>query len=62
MVDDPAAFAQVSVAARGLMALDQLLFDPEAAPVEAGSYRCRLLAAITGDLAATADRMLARVA
>ena len=41
------------MAARGLMALDQLLFDPEAAPVEAGSYRCRLLVAITGDMAAT---------
>jgi predicted lipoprotein len=60
VVDDPAAFAQVSVAARGLMALDQLLFDPEAAPVEAGGYRCRLLVAITGDLAATTARVLAR--
>ena len=53
VVDDPAAFAEVSVAARGLMALDQLLFDPEAAPVEPGGYRCRLLVAITGDMAAT---------
>jgi predicted lipoprotein len=60
VVDDPAAFARVSVAARGLMALDQLLFDPKAAPVEAGGYRCRLLVAITGDLAATTARVLAR--
>ena len=29
-VDDPAAFAGQSVAARGLMAIDQLLFDPAA--------------------------------
>ncbi len=60
MVDDPAAFAEVSVAARGLMALDQLLFDPEAAPVEPGGYRCRLLVAITGDMVATSARMLER--
>jgi len=60
VIDDPAAFAQVSVAARGLMALDQLLYDPEATPVEAGSYRCRLLVAITGDMAATTGRMLDR--
>jgi predicted lipoprotein len=60
VVDDPAAFAQVSVAARGLMALDQLLFDPEAAPIEPGSYRCRLLTAITGDLVATTTRMVER--
>jgi uncharacterized protein len=60
VVDDPAAFAGVSVAARGFFALDYLLFDPAAAPIEAGSYRCRLLVAITGDAGATAARMLAR--
>ena len=60
VAEDPAAFRSVSVAARGLMALDQLLFDPGAAPVEAGSYTCRLLVAITGDLAATADLLLDR--
>ena len=60
VVDDPAAFAGVSVAARGFFALDYLLFDPAAAPIEAGSYRCRLLMAITRDAAATAARMLAR--
>jgi predicted lipoprotein len=60
VVDDAAAFAGVSVAARGLMALDQLLFDPAAAPIDAGSYGCRLLTAITGDLAATAGRIRAR--
>ena len=60
VVDDPAAFAGVSVAARGLFALDYLLFDPAAAPIAAGSYRCRLLMAITRDPAATSARMLAR--
>ena len=60
VVDDPAAFAGLSVAARGLFALDWLLFDPAAGAIEAGSYRCRLLVAITGDTAATSERMLAR--
>jgi predicted lipoprotein len=60
VVDDPAAFASASVAARGLMALDTLLFDRGAEPVVAGEYRCRLLAAIARDLAATTARLLAR--
>jgi predicted lipoprotein len=59
-VDDPAAFAQLSVAARGFFALDWLLFDPAAGPIEAGSYRCRLLVAITRDAALTAARLLER--
>jgi predicted lipoprotein len=59
-VDDPAAFAGLSVAARGLFALDWLLFDPAAGPIEAGGYRCRLLVAITRDMGATSERMLAR--
>ena len=60
VVDDPAAFAGLSVAGRGFFALDWLLFDPGAVPVEAGSYRCRLLVAITRDMEATAAGMLAR--
>ena len=60
VVDDPAAFAGLSVAARGFFALDWLLFDPAAGAIEAGSYRCRLLVAITRDMAATSERMLAR--
>lgn len=59
-VDDPAAFAGQSVAARGLMAIDQLVFDPAAAPIAGGTYPCRLLVAIATDLAATADRISAR--
>lgn len=60
VVDSPGAFAQVSVAARGLMALDQLLYDPAAPQIEARSYTCRLVEAITGDMATTAGRMRAR--
>ena len=59
-VDDPAAFAGQSVAARGLLAIDQLVFDPAAAPLAGNTYPCRLLVAITTDLAATADRLVAR--
>jgi predicted lipoprotein len=60
VVDDAAAFGSVSVAARGLMAIDALMFDPEAEPIAAGSYRCRLLVAITGDLAATTAKLVER--
>ena len=62
MVDDPAAFAGMSVAARGFFALDWLLFDPAAGAIEAGSYRCRLLVAIARDAAATSATLLAAVA
>ncbi|MAS45731.1 MAG: hypothetical protein CML46_10320 [Rhodobacteraceae bacterium] len=51
-VDDPARFHEVSVAARGLMALDRLLFDAQA-PDAGRGYPCRLVAAIGRDLAAT---------
>lgn len=57
VVDDPAAFAQQSVAGRGLFALDALL-GPDAAPVE--GYDCKLVAAIARDLAATAARAAER--
>lgn len=50
-VEDPEAFAEVSVAARGLFALEHLLYDPEYAGYTADSYTCRLVAAISGDLA-----------
>lgn len=60
VVDDPAAFRDVSVAARGLFALDYLLFDPDAEPIEAGGYRCRLLKAIAHDMVTTASGMLDR--
>lgn len=58
VVDDPAAFRKVSVAARGLTAMERLIFDGE--PPAPGSYECRLLAAIGADLAATARAVLAR--
>lgn len=60
VVDDPAAFRGVSVAGRGLFSLDYILFDPDAAPIERDGYRCRLLSAITLDLATTAEAILDR--
>lgn len=51
VVADAAAFAEVSVAARGLMALERLLYPAE--PL-AGAYPCALIRATTRDLAAIA--------
>lgn len=54
VVDKPGEFSEVSIAARGLFGLERLLFDPAFAGAE-DEYRCRLLHAITGDLAALAQ-------
>jgi hypothetical protein len=53
VADDPAAFADASVAVKGLFALDWLLFDPAAEQAEP-VYRCRLIAAVARHLAADA--------
>lgn len=58
VVDDPASFRDVSVAGRGLFALDYLLYDEPAAVPD--DYRCRLLMALAGDLAETAGTIAAR--
>jgi uncharacterized protein len=50
-VDDPAAFAQVSVAGRGLFALERLLYEPDRDGYGADGYECRLARAISSDLA-----------
>lgn len=50
---DPAAFAEVSVAARGLVALDYLLFDAEAGD----GYACALTRTAAADLAAQAGAL-----
>lgn len=54
VVDDAGAFAHVSIAGRGLFALDALL--AEGASPAPGSYDCRLLGAVAADLAATSAR------
>lgn len=52
VVKDPAAFAEVSVAARGLLALERLLYAPE--PLGDADYVCALIRATTADLATNA--------
>jgi uncharacterized protein len=47
--------AQISVAARGLFALEHLLYDPQFA--EATPYHCDLVQALTADLAAIAAQV-----
>lgn len=57
VVRDAQAFAQVSVAARGLYALEFLLYDEDPAGSEA--YRCALFRAIARDSAGLAQAMAA---
>jgi predicted lipoprotein len=53
VVDDRAAFAATPAADRGLFAAEYLLFDPAAPKVEGDAYSCRLLMAVTRNLADT---------
>lgn len=52
---DPAGFAQVSVAGRGLFALERLIFDPALSGYRAQSHGCRLVQVMSADLAAMAE-------
>lgn len=54
VVGDPTAFAEVSIAARGLLALERMLFDPAFTKPEDG-YRCELIEAISRDLSKLAQ-------
>ncbi|MEM7237678.1 MAG: imelysin family protein [Pseudomonadota bacterium] len=56
VVDDPGAFAQISVAGRGLYALERLLYD-DAGPLGYDAYRCRYIAAAAADLARLAGEV-----
>ncbi|MEL6979413.1 MAG: imelysin family protein [Pseudomonadota bacterium] len=59
VIDDPVAFAKLSVAARGLLALERLLFDEKGPRPLAPGYRCRLAQAIARDLETSAAALLA---
>jgi predicted lipoprotein len=50
-VADEAAFAEVSVAGRGLFALELLLYDPDLSAYGPGDYSCALARALSADLA-----------
>lgn len=56
-VADASEFAHVSIAARGLFALEYMLFDDAFKTYDQGSYSCELVQAITHDLAETADHI-----
>ena len=51
VVQDPKAFSEYSIAARGFFALEQMLFDPKFSDYTKGSYSCALTQAMTTDLA-----------
>ena len=51
VIDDPAAFAEGSVAVRGFFALEYLLYDPAFADLGDADYRCRLIRAEAADIA-----------
>lgn len=54
---DPEGFAEVSIAGRGLFALERLLYDDSFAGYAEGSYRCTLARAIAADLARMAGEI-----
>lgn len=56
-IDDPASFAEVSVAGRGLFALEGLLYDDTPSDYSADSYECRLVTAMATDLARVGQEM-----
>ena len=54
-VEDPASFAEVSIAGRGLSALERLLFEPQLSGYTTESYSCKFAQALSVDLAAMAQ-------
>lgn len=58
VVDNPEAFPEVSVAGRGLMALERLLYDDTLSGYGAGDYNCRYATAISADLSRMAGEVL----
>ncbi|MFV0492661.1 MAG: imelysin family protein [Pseudorhodobacter sp.] len=57
VIEDTEGFTEVSIAARGLFALEMLLFDPEFSGYDQNSYSCALARAIVIDLAAQAQAL-----
>ena len=59
IVTNPDAFGDVSIAGRGLFALEYLLFDPELSVYQAGDYTCAMVRAISADMVAMAEQIQA---
>lgn len=51
IIEDPDTYAQVSIAARGLTALEFMLYDQTLSAYTAGSYACTLTQSLAQDLA-----------
>jgi len=56
-VQSPDAFAETSVAGRGLFALEQMLFEPQFSEQGNATYRCALIRVITSDIDSNASAM-----
>lgn len=54
---DARGYADVSIAARGFFALDMVVFDPEFAGYDRGSYTCDLVATIAADISRQAEAL-----
>lgn len=57
---EPDRFAKASVAAKGIYALEHLLYDERLQGVGDGAYRCALLRAVASDLQRTTRELAAR--
>ncbi|MEM6677175.1 MAG: imelysin family protein, partial [Pseudomonadota bacterium] len=56
-VDDPAAFAAISVGGRGLPAIERLLFNDDGPEALEPAFRCAYVAAVAGDLSRLAGEI-----
>ncbi len=56
-VQTPEAFAETSIAGRGLFALERMLFDPALVEQGDAAYRCALIRAIAADIALNAEAL-----
>ncbi len=56
-IQDPIAFRNVSIAARGFYAMEYLLFDEQTGQLGTAEYRCALLRAIGKDTADISDQL-----
>ncbi|MGH1369883.1 MAG: imelysin family protein [Maritimibacter sp.] len=56
-INDPERFSHVSIAARGLFALERMLYDPEFSAYETEDYACALVQTLTRDLASQAQAL-----
>ncbi|SDX90164.1 hypothetical protein SAMN05444358_11515 [Ruegeria halocynthiae] len=56
-VDSPEAYAETSIAGRGFLALERMLYDPAIAEQGNAAYRCALIRAIATDIDQNANAM-----